>query len=384
MPREPVGTGIDTAEAEQLLRWLEEERRRDKALLMDLEKKVEDHARLFAHSQKTLEGLEDRVDQTGAEMKSLSRFDQAIQHVRDELLSALRGLEERVAKESEDRAGRLVEERQARMQSVASMERRIDQALKLEQTLQTQKVDIERVHKDAASLNAQITGALKEVKAQQEKLLVFGERLRKSEEAATKAAGAAEGVKSRFESIEENLKRAQIEVERNAHQIAQIESSAEELRARQDSAAEELRRVDDRGKKQITGWSKELASWRDEAEQLRELLARADKQLREMDRRMAALDALKIQLEKDRDSLEHLERTAEERQRQQLEEWRKENELLWLTNDERWEQLAQENARRQEHADLLWETQLEYLSGETTRLQKLIKELQKRLLRSHK
>jgi chromosome segregation ATPase len=384
MPREPVGTGIDTADAEQLLRWLDEERRRDKALLVELEKKVEDHARLFAHSQKTLEGLEDRIDQTAAEVKSLSRFDQAVEHVRDELLSALRGLEERVAKESEDRAARLVEERQARMQSVASLERRIDQALKLEQTLQTQKVDIERVHKDASRLNAQIAGALKEIKAQQERVLVFGERLRKGEESAAKATSAAEEVKSRFDALEESHKRAQIELDRNSQQIAQVASSAEELRERQDSVTEELRRVDDRGKKQISGWSKEMGDWRREAEQLRELLARTDKQLREIDRRMAALDALKIQLEKDRDSLEHLERTAEERQRQQLEEWRKENELLWLTNDERWEQLAQENARRQEHGELLWEAQLEYFRGETTRLQKLIKELQKRLLRSPK
>jgi chromosome segregation ATPase len=384
MPREPVGTGIDTADAEQLLRWLDEERRRDKALLVELEKKVEDHARLFAHSQKTLEGLEDRIDQTAAEVKSLSRFDQAVEHVRDELLSALRGLEERVAKESEDRAARLVEERQARMQSVASLERRIDQALKLEQTLQTQKVDIERVHKDASRLNAQIAGALKEIKAQQERVLVFGERLRKGEESAAKATSAAEEVKSRFDAIEESHKRAQIELDRNSQQIAQVASSAEELRERQDSVTEELRRVDDRGKKQISGWSKEMGDWRREAEQLRELLAHADKQLREIDRRMAALDALKIQLEKDRDSLEHLERTAEERQRQQLEEWRKENELLWLTNDERWEQLSQENARRQEHGELLWEAQLEYFRGETTRLQKHIKELQKRLLRSPK
>jgi chromosome segregation ATPase len=384
MPKEPVGTRADTADTEQLVRWLDEERRRDKALIVELEKKVEDHARLFAHSQKALEGLEERLDQISAEVKGLSRFDQAVQRVRDELLSALRGLEERLVKESEERSVRLVEEGQARMQSVASLEKRIDQAAKLEQSLQTQRVDVERVHKEAAGLNAQITGALKEVKAQQERLLVFGERVRKNEESAAKASGAVEDVRSRFEDIEQSLKRTHIELDRNTQQIAQVESSAEELRERQDSVTEELRRVDDRGKKQISGWSKEMADWRREAEQVPELLAQADKQLREIHRSMAALDALRIQLEKDRDSLEHLERTAEERQRQQLEEWRKENELLWIANDERWEQLAQETARRDEHAELLWETQLGYFSGEISQLQRFIKELQKRLLRSHK
>ena len=76
-----------------------------------------------------------------------------------------------------------------------------------------------------------------------------------------------------------------------------------------------------------------------------------------------------------------MERTAEERQRQQLEDWRKENELLWLRNEERWKQLAEENAKRDDRATLLWETQIGYLRRDMTSLQKLIKEVEKRLVR---
>ncbi|HEM61306.1 MAG TPA: hypothetical protein ENO24_03360, partial [Chloroflexi bacterium] len=214
MPREPVETGVDTADAERLLRWLDEERRRDKALLAELEKRVEEQERRFAHTEKTLEGLEGRLEQANAEVKGLARFDQAVQHVRDELVSMLRSVEERLGQESQERSGLLVEERQARMQAVASLEKRIEQALKLEQALQTQKVDLERLRQVGPTVNAQIEGALKEIKAQQQRLLVYGERIKRVEESLGTLSDAEQEVKYRFDGLGENLKRIQIDLER--------------------------------------------------------------------------------------------------------------------------------------------------------------------------
>ncbi len=380
MPRERVGAETDTTDAGQLMRWLDEERRRDKALLVELERRVEEQARQIAHSQKAMEGLEERLDQFTAEVKSVSRFDQAVQRVRDEILSVVQSLEERLGKEAEDRDRRLVQEAQARMEAVATLEQRIDQALKLEQQLQMQGVDSERLRKTASELGSQVEEAVREIKAQQERLLGLGERVKKDEESLVGVFQAAQDLGARFEGVEESLKLLRFQQERDAQQISGLESSAEALREEQAQLADELRRVDDRGKKQISNWGKAMSSWRDEAQQVREQIAQTDKQRRDAEQMLGSLDALKIQLEKDRDALQHMERTAEERQRQQLEEWRKENELLWLANDERWQQLAQDNARRDGHMRLLWETQLGYFRRDVTHLEKFIKELEKRLL----
>ena len=163
--------------------------------------------------------------------------------------------------------------------------------------------------------------------------------------------------------------------------MSELEGSYERLRDEHAELADEMRRKDDRSNKRITRWAKEMGSWREGGERLRELIGLADKQHRDGERMLTALDAVKIQLEKDRESLQHMERTAEERQRQQLEDWRKENELLWLRNEERWKQLAEENAKRDDRTALLWEAKIDYLRRDMTSLQKLIKEVEKRLVR---
>jgi flagellar biosynthesis chaperone FliJ len=173
-------------------------------------------------------------------------------------------------------------------------------------------------------------------------------------------------------------------LEREDQRMAELEALVEDTRGEQSQVADKLRGVDDRGKKQISGWAKEMAAWRTDADAVREQTGLSEKQLRNSERMLDALDALRIQLEKDRDALQHMERTAEERQRQQLEEWRRENELLWLENRQQWEQLADENGKRDEYIALLWEVQLAYLRREMGELDKLTKELEKRLMRPNR
>ncbi len=70
---------METSEVTQLLSWLDEERRRDKALLAELQKAVEQHDNLFSSTAEKTEELEGRLAQTKAELARMSRFDAALQ-----------------------------------------------------------------------------------------------------------------------------------------------------------------------------------------------------------------------------------------------------------------------------------------------------------------
>lgn len=384
MPRDRTETGTDPSEGAQRLEWLEEERRRDKAILNELRKKQEQYDSQLAHAQEVMEGVEERQAQTAADVRSATRFDKALQQFKDEILLELRRSEERLLKGDEEIDRRQRDERQQRVSAGAKLEQRIAEILKLKEALQTQQADIQRLTKTASAFQLQIDEATKQLKGQQERLLAFGERVKKSEATTAEILRAQDEGSSRSEGVSESLRLLQAQMERADRERSDLESIAEQLRQEQSQIGDELRRVDDRGKKQISGWTKEMSNWRTDAEALREQMALAGKQSREGDRMLSALDALRIQLEKDRDSLQHMERTAEERQRQQLEDWRKENELLWLRNDQRWDQQAGENAKRDEHIARLWESQLAYLRREVAELEKLIKGLDKRLMRPNR
>lgn len=381
MSREGVGTGRESADASQLLRWLDEERRRDKAQLAALEQRVEEQGREIAHSQQSLQELQERLDQAGAEVKSLSRFDQASLRTREEILSTVHGFDERLAKQKDEGDKRLAQETRARLEAVAALDRRIEEVSTLGQQLQTRRVETDRLNKTTLGLQTQIEEMVKEMKAQQERVLGLVERVGRNEEGLAAVLQTLEQAKTGSAGVEESLKLLRLQDQQAAQRVAELEASDQALRQQQTELSEELRRVDDRAKKQASGWSKQFGSYREEAQRISERIAQADMQRREAEQMLAALDMLRIHLQKDRESLQHMERTAEERQRQQLEEWRKENELQWVGNDERWQQLSAENARRDGHMQLLWETQLGFLRRDVMHVEKFIKELEKRLLR---
>lgn len=336
---------MNTSEATQLLSWLEEERRRDKTLLTELRKRVEEHQDQFAGIAERVEGLEEDLAHTGAELARMSRFDRAVQQFKDEILLELQRYEERFAKRSHEVGQSVGQERQDRAKALATLGERIDEALRLQEAVQTQEAEIRRLTKAASVSKLQMDELLKDGKERQEKL-------------------------SFLESW----------VEGGGEQMAALQAFGERLREEQGELVDQLRKADDRRAKQIDAWAKEMAVWREEGKKVRELSALVDKQYRNAEKMLTTLDTLRIQLEQDREALHHMERTAEERQRQQLEEWRKENELLWLRDEERWQRLAEENDTRDAHITQLWESQLEHTRHEVGELAKWIREVEKRLL----
>lgn len=384
MPREKTEIEMDLGEAAQLLKWLEEERRQDKALLADIQKRQEQHEGQLVRVWEATERLEQNLARAAAEVSHLSRFDKALQQFKDEILMELRKSEERAGKEHEARDRQLREERQERVSGLARLEQRLTEAMKIQEPLDTQRAEIQRLTKTASALRLQIDEAAKEVRGQQEKFLAVGERVSKVEQSMVELFQASEEEQSRSGSMGERLTLVQALLEREDQRMGELAALVEDTKGEQSQLADQLRGVDDRGKKQISGWAKEMAAWRTDAEAVREQIGLSDKQLRNSERMLDALDALRIQLEKDRDALQHMERTAEERQRQQLEEWRKENELLWLGNRQQWEQLADENDKRDEYVALLWEVQVAHLRREMGELDKLTKELERRLMRPNR
>jgi uncharacterized phage infection (PIP) family protein YhgE len=375
---------MDTREATDLLNWLEEERRRDKALLDELQKKVDQHDDQFSASGEKMDRLEEGLAQTSAEAAGVSRFEQALQQFKDELLLEVRRWQERLRKETDRQDEVLRQERQDRVTALARLEQSVKEALRFEQLLEAEKAEVQRLNKVASELRLQLEDTSKTVRAQQETLLAVGEQIGRHDQRLAQLLQGQEDAKASSEQIAEQLKYLEGWAERGTQQMADLQAFGERLREEQAQFLGELRTVDDRRKKQITRWAKELGTWRDEAKGIREQLALSEKQYRSAEKMLSSLEEVKIQLEKDREALEHLEQTAEERQRQQLEEWRKENELLWLRNEERWQQLSEENARRDAHIALLWESHVAHLRRQIGELDKSIKELEKRLVRAGK
>ncbi len=375
---------MDTREATELLDWLEQERRRDKALLAELDKRLDQHEGQVSATTEKMDTLEESLAQTTAETARISRFEKSLQQFKDELLLEMRRWQEGLRKEMDRQDEVLRQERQDRAVALAKLEERVKEALQVQEAIDTERAEARRLNKVTSDLRLQIDEALKEGRGQQERLLAIDEHVRRNDERLAQLLRGQEDEKTRSERIAERLTFLEGWTERAPQQMADLQASGERLREEQGRFLDELRRVDDRRKKQLAQWAKEMRTSRDEASRVREQLAMSEKQYRSAERLLSSLEETSIQLEHEREALQHIERTAEERQRQQLEDWRKENELLWLRDEERWQQLGEENAKRDAHVALLWESHIAHLRREVGELSKSIKELEKRLVRPGK
>lgn len=375
---------MDTSEATQLLTWLEEERRRDKALLVELQKSTGQYEAHFSNLAHKVAELEERLTQTSTQLAQASRSDQALQQFKDEVLLEVERSEERIRKQADEREKRLRGERQETAKGLAKLGQRVEEASRLSEPLQAQQAEIQRLHKTLSGLKLQIDEAIRDGKERQESVLGLKQRIDRNEKTLAQLMQERGEEKARSEGTHEKLNLLESWAERGTQQMADLQAFGERLRQEQAQLVDQLRTVDDRRSKQLAGWGKEMRSWRADAKQVRELLSDADKRLRSEEKMMAGLDALRTQLEQDREALEHLQQTREERQRQQLEEWRKENELLWLRDKERWQQLGEENAKRDARIARIWETQIAHMRRQVGELAKLIRDSQKHLVRTKK
>ena len=375
---------MDTDEATHLLTWLEEERQRDKALLLELQKTAEQYQADASKLADKIAELEDRLTQAGAELARMARSDAALQQFRNEVLLEVERSEERIAKEGKEREKRLREERQASAKALAALGQRLDEADRLRESLQTQQAEIQRLHKAVSNLKLETDAAIQDGKKRHEDLLALAARIDRNEKVLSHLTHQSDEQKATSGTIQEKLRLVESWAERGTQQMVDLQTLGERLRKEQADLVDQLRTVDDRRSKQLASWGREMSGWRADAKQLKEFLAAADQRARSEERMMAALDALKTQLEQDRQALEHLQQTREERQKQQLEDWRKENELLWTRNEERWQQLGQENAKRDARIARIWETQIAHVRRQVGELAKLVRESQKQLLRTKK
>jgi len=90
MPREKSGSDMDARETRQRVDWLDQERQRDKALLAELQKRVEQQEAQLTHAQEATEALSETLSRGSVEARSLSRFEKALQQFKEEIMLELR------------------------------------------------------------------------------------------------------------------------------------------------------------------------------------------------------------------------------------------------------------------------------------------------------
>jgi len=332
-------------ETKELLAWLDEEQRREKALLKELRKQTEDHAAHIEDLVSRLGELEGRLARLQGQLAQLPSLDETLSRVRAEASLVVREAREERRRAEEQAAALRQRERESVAQALEKVREEITFLLeKKMEPLDFQKSELRRLSEAMGGLREEISG-LREISVAQGRKIGY--------------------LESR--------------VDKGAQEIAELGVIREEIRKDREGFLEDLRRLKDERQKEIAALRQDRAAWQQELSKQEEERHRLEESIKEATKLLADLHKLGKELRVRRDQLLHLQRVGEERLRQQIEEWRKENEKRWAQSAADRERQREEEAKRQERFQAIWRVQREYAGRQMAELERWIKELEEQI-----
>ncbi|HEC22260.1 MAG TPA: hypothetical protein ENI95_05015 [Chloroflexi bacterium] len=374
-------------QVEQMVAWLDEERRKDKALITRLEERTASQAALIEDQARRIQSLEGELAALRTKQLSVSMFDEAMTRLRNEVMEALNQLETR--REAVDQDLRKMREMDREATAKALEEIQQEMIRRMEREMQPHRAEAERLSRVAVELqnfandlnrgleeferkltyleeqrrqdarrlsdvNSQIVELGKRVEDQQAKLTLLEELSRRNERLLEEMSGMLQELKQERKTWMEQEALA-------AHQREQVMN---DMLGRIESFAEQM----DAFTRQIEGWADTHRAMKKQVEDFDRLADRVDRRLNEVT---------------------ELQRLSEDRFRQEWEEFLQDDQKRWrqftLTNEEAWRtnekqveemlaqlaQLHERSERLDEHVKRFTRIQQEALKGLTESLQVL-------------
>lgn len=344
---------MELTQLSQMVQWLDEERRKDKALIAALQEQVKLQAQQLAQQQELIAALQRTVAGMETVMAQVTGFATAMEGLKADVARILEHREEAWRKEQRetDRTRQL--EIGALKDEIARVAEELRRYGRLEEEMAAVQADTHRLI-DAQQRQEIALADLKKQAEDRSAALVYLEEQRRAdnrritalEAETTELRKRTEATDAKLPLIEEAVQKQRRVLEEGLKPIKEFEKVVEELRV-----------ADFRRNQEVKKWAGQAEEVRQEIERLREERQRLMEQYQRAQRALDALSALQTRLETRQNETAEMQRLAEERLKRQWEEWQAAQEKQrrnWeVTAEERWRQQERFNATVNKRLDHL-------------------------------
>lgn len=325
---------MEPKQTAQMVSWLDEERRKDKALIIKLEERVASQTTLTEEQARRIQTLEGELASLRTTALSVNLFDEAVTRLRTEMNGMFEQLQQR---NTPDQDFKKVRETLRESTAKAVDDLRQELSTRIERELQPRRAEEERLSRVAIELQNYADTLSKGLEEFQRSLTFLEEQRRQDSRRLSdvhsevaEATKRTEGQQAKSELLEELSRR-------NERSLAELNSSVIEIKQqrqtwieqetladqeREKLTAEALRRLEDTLKtfnKQSQNWGETHRTMKKQVEDFERMADRIDRRLNE---------------------LAEMQRLSEERFRHEWEEFQQEDQKRFrqftLNNEEAW------------------------------------------------
>ncbi|GAB4567407.1 MAG: hypothetical protein Kow0047_19560 [Anaerolineae bacterium] len=397
-PQPVIGEGrLDTTQLSQMVTWLDEEHRKDRAEIARLQQLLESQATEIREQARRIQDLEGRLANTQAQLARFSQLEQAIQQLKNEVSAMIDRLEEELLRSEREAERARLSDREAMSRAISEIRKELPRFNRIDEELNVRKVEDQRLSEALLELRQQVTTLQKEVEDRTRNIPYILEQ--RSQDAKRLAQIQQETVElfKRTDAVAGRLPAMEASIQRLSKAVEQIAPVSVELRRAQESFIEQVKLAQVEQERQIRDFQDEMASYRDEVEAQKKLV-QAAAEAAEIGRRAArTIEQFQEEIRRDQSQVAELQRLAEERLRKEVEIFREEIEKRWqretLNLQQRWQEQAQVNQdlsarfppivrqlkELRQHVDQLWRLQEEFGAYRLHEAQRWLDELEEAL-----
>ena len=344
---------MDLNQATQMLTWLDEERRQDKAELARLQEQVRSQAGEIAEQAKRIQELEGNLAGTQVHLSKIERLDDFLQQFKDEIVLLVEKYDQQ-RRQAEKEARHLRQmDRENQGKALAEIKKDLPKLGRLEQELQLRRAEDKRLGEAVLNIQQELADVAKASELPARKITYLetqreqdAKRIAELQEETSQLLTRSEAQARKLELLEDSARRLE-------SPIAEWPGFRSELKQEQMRLIETQQLNEQQRQRQMESWAEELNEHRMKMEEYTARMQRFMELYEENKKALEALEKFEQRLKQTQSELMELQQLAEQRQKEQLEEWRMENEKRWRKETLSWERQWREQARRDEKLEEL-------------------------------
>jgi DNA repair exonuclease SbcCD ATPase subunit len=337
---------MDLTQLAQMVTWLDEEHRRDRAEIARLQQRIEAQSADIIEQARRIQELEGRLAGTQAQLTRFNQVEQAIQNTKTELVGLVeRAYEERVSGQRELERSRMGD-REMLSREISEVRRELPRIARLEETIQIRAVEDERLGELIMGVRNQIGSLSKEIEERTRQIPFLVEqrtsdtkRIAQLQQETVELFKRTEAVAGRIPLLDENIRKTGLEIEKLPPLIDQLRDEQVKFMERTRVMVVDREQV-------LTRWQEVIEEQRTLVNQSNERVQNFGQQIEVARRAVNEMQEFKDLILREQGQVAELQRLAEERIRREMDEFR-----------EDYEKKRRKTELRQEH---LWSEQDKY------------------------
>jgi chromosome segregation ATPase len=337
---------MEMGQLTQLTTWLDEEQRRSKAEIIQLQQQLTNQGGELQDQARTLKDLEGRVAAMQSQMLNLTQFQTALQQLKEEVVQLLAQADDRRQKDTREAERLRAVERDNVSRALNELRRDLQRLPRIEEETSLRKAEQQRVgesmlniQQTVNTLNKEVENKLRTIPFLEDGRQQDAKRIAQLQQESLEAMKRLEQHTSRLQVLDDMVQRQERDTGELKELFSQLRTSQREFVERQLLEIEKIKR-------QMAEWFERLEVYTKRIDDFAARMKGFSDEFREDRQVVGNIERFQEQIRREQTQVGELQRLAEERQRRQLDEWQEESEKRWRKELLRWDHEWGEQAKR--------------------------------------